>query len=88
MIAAYSTPSLQDIFDGVSAPLPSHPPRAHEAAPQVPPDGGPRSLLVGPAKGDASSPSTNSLTYIIRTSRRRSAGASGHPGYEICNELA
>ena len=90
MIAGIFNTLLQDIFDGgLRNRLPSHP--GHERMKplsQVPPDGGPRSLLLGPAKGDGKL-TFDKLTDLYHSGTKHEEDQPSHlviQDTNICNE--
>jgi electron-transferring-flavoprotein dehydrogenase len=90
MIAGIFNILLQDIFDGgLRNRLPSHP--GHERMKplsQVPPDGGPRSLLLGPAKGDGKL-TFDKLTDLYHSGTKHEEDQPSHlviQDTNICNE--
>ena len=90
MIAGIFNTLLQDIFDGgLRNRLPSHP--GHERMKplsQVPPDGGPRSHLLGPARGDGKL-TFDKLTDLYHSGTKHEEDQPSHlviQDTNICNE--
>src|SRR5258706_2690576 len=90
MIAGLFNPALQEIFDGgLRNRVPSHP--GHKRMRpllQLPPDGGPRAHIIGPAKGDGKL-TFDKLTDLYHSGTKHEEDQPAHlviDDTNICNE--